>query len=236
MRQAAADHKNIRMIQKRKRHYAGTIELRERQEERPEITGMAIVFGRESEPLYADDTLEIREVIAPEAVTRELLDGSTILMTLYHDNGRLLARSLRGEGSLKYEVTGEGVRFRFIPPDTEDGRVAEEAIRRGDITGCSFAFSVDYSDRACVERSSETRDGREYVLYTVKRMNAIHDFTLTPIPAYPDTECASALRDMERACPETHTGAHAVARRQEMERLRAIASCDDTGAGDLCDI
>lgn len=185
------------------------------------IEGTAIVFGQESEPLYDDDTLQIREVIAPEAVTRELLDSSTILMTLYHDNGRLLARSRKGEGTLSYDVDESGVHFSFDAPDTEDGRVALEAIRRGDITGCSFAFTVDYGDEEAVERTSEKRNGKEFVLYTVRRMLGIHDFTLTPIPAYPQTE-TSEIRDITRAAiaaPEKADGKERSAWREKIDEI-----------------
>lgn len=162
----------IQGIKRRETFFPGNVRVRETggEESSRIIEGVAIVFNSQSEPLYEDDELEIREVIAPEAVTRELLDASTILMTLYHDNRRLLARSLRGSGSLTYEIRDDGVHFSFEAPDTEDGRVALEAIRRGDITGCSFAFTVNYGDRTEVERQSETRDGKEYVVYTVKRM------------------------------------------------------------------
>ena len=181
----------IQGIKRRETFFPGNVRVREKggEESSRIIEGVAIVFNSQSEPLYEDDELEIREVIAPEAVTRELLDASTILMTLYHDNRRLLARSLRGSGSLTYEIRDDGVHFSFEAPDTEDGRVALEAIRRGDITGCSFAFTVNYGDRSEVERQSETRDGKEYVVYTVKR-------TLTPLPAYPQTE-AQTTRAIE---------------------------------------
>lgn len=214
-------------IERREIFCASSLQIREAAEgaESRTIEGTAIVFGKRSEPLYEDSEMEIREVIAPEAVTRDLLDASTILMTLYHDNHRLLARSLRGKGTLSYDVRSDGVHFSFDAPETEDGRVALEAIRRGDITGCSFAFSVDYSDRTAVERSSETRDGKEYVLYTVKKMRAIHDFTLTPLPAYPQTATQNT-RDIENAYREEaleEKKAGKAARERKIAEILAIA-------------
>lgn len=87
---------------RRELYFPSDIRIRAREENGAEesrtIEGTAIVFNRESLPLYEDDELCVREVIAPEAVTRDLLDSGTILMTLYHDGGRLLARSLQGKG------------------------------------------------------------------------------------------------------------------------------------------
>ena len=47
------------------------------------ITGYAILFGVPSEPLYDYEDEEAREVIAPGAVTKELLDGCDIKMTCF---------------------------------------------------------------------------------------------------------------------------------------------------------
>ena len=39
------------------------------------ITGYAILFNVPSAPLWTDEDSEAREVIAPEAITKEVLDG-----------------------------------------------------------------------------------------------------------------------------------------------------------------
>lgn len=166
-----------------------------------EIEGVAIVFNRESETLYEDEEMEIREIIAPESVTRSLLDGSTILLTLYHNNERILGRSIKGSGSLTYEIREDGVHFRCSMPNTPDGDTAIELVSRSDITGCSFAFRANYGDRNCVERTEEQRDGKRIITYKVKRMAGIYDFTLTPLPAYPDTEVGRQLRDLLKEEP-----------------------------------
>lgn len=159
------------------------------------IEGTAIVFNRESEPLYSDSNMEIREIISPDAVTEEMLRASDILMTLYHDNSRILARCKNGSGSLAWRRDDEGVHFSFDAPDTEDGRTALALVRSGDIDGCSFAFIVDEDDRTAVTRTVEIRDKRRVITYTVNRIEQVRDFTLTPRPAYGDTEVEAKQRD-----------------------------------------
>ncbi len=183
------------------------------------IEGVAIVFNRPSVPLYEDAETVIREVIAPEAVPQSLLDSSDILLTLYHDNDRLLARSLNGKGSLAYEVRDDGVYFSFEPADTPDGRTALEHVRRGDINGCSFAFGVDTSDPAAEERTVRTVNGKREITYTVRSIAFIRDFTLTPRPVYRDTQVGEQKRDEERA-REHEAGAEI---RTQVEKLRARA-------------
>ena len=64
------------------------------------ITGYAILFNVPSAPLYSYDDEEAREVIAPGAVTKELLDGCDIKMTMFHNRQLILARSKNGAGTL----------------------------------------------------------------------------------------------------------------------------------------
>lgn len=178
----------MKTINKREIFTASQLRLREidGQEESRAITGYAILFDAPSAPLYEDEDEVIREVIAPEAVSLELLDKSDIKMTMFHDRQLLLARSNNGSGTLSYGIDDKGVYFEFEAPDTADGDKAIELVKRGDIAGCSFAFSTRYYDRAFVEESVVHGDKVE-VTYRVKVITGIYDFTLAADPAYPDT-------------------------------------------------
>lgn len=162
------------------------------------IEGMAIVFDSPSVTLYEDDKIRIREIIDPNAVTEELLGRSDILLTLYHDDNRLLGRSRQGKGTMAYRRTERGVEFSCIPPENEDGRTARELVERGDITGCSFAYRLPDSPDA-VSRTVRETDGKKEVTYTVLEIADIFDFTLTPRPAYRSTEVEARKRDIESA-------------------------------------
>ncbi len=64
-------------------------------------------------------------------------------------------------------------------------------MKRGDISGCSFAFSTRYYDRDYVDREVKSVSGRAKVTYRVKVITGIYDFTLTDNPAYTDTSVES---------------------------------------------
>lgn len=163
------------------------------------ITGYAILFGVPSAPLYAFDDEEAREVIAPGAVPKELLDGCDIKMTMFHDRQLILARSKNGAGTLSYGVDDKGVWFEFEAPDTVDGDKALELVRRGDISGCSFMFSTHYYDSAYVSRDVRRESGKTLITYTVNVITGIYDFTLASDPAYPDTNCEAEARELVEA-------------------------------------
>lgn len=151
------------------------------------IEGYAILFGTASNPLWSDEDSEAREIISAEAVTKDFLDGQDIKMTMFHDRQLILARSNKGAGTLSYSVDSKGVKFEFEAPKTVDGDKALELVKRGDICGCSFAFTTRYYDQACVERSAKVVNGTTMITYTVKAMTGIYDFTLAADPAYPET-------------------------------------------------
>lgn len=160
------------------------------------ITGYAILFNVPSAPLYDYEDEEAREVIAPGAVTKELLDGSDIKFTMFHDRQLILARSKKGVGTLAYNVDDKGVYFEFDAPNTADGDKALELVRRGDISGCSFMFSTHYYDSAYVERDVKRVNGKTAITYTVNVITGVYDFTLAADPAYPDTTCEAETREL----------------------------------------
>ncbi len=164
------------------------------------IEGYAILFNTPSAPLWNDEDSEAREIIAPEAITKELLDNCDIKFTMFHNRQLILARSKNGQGTLSYEVDERGVKFSFDAPNTIDGDKALELVRRGDIAGCSFAFTTHYWDGDFVERKANVVNGKSMITYTVKAVTGVYDFTLAADPAYPDTsvearEFAKGLRE-----------------------------------------
>ena len=180
-------------------HTAGDLRVREANEGEAAsrtITGYAILFDVPSAVLYADDREEIREVIAPGAVTKELLDSCDIKMTMFHDRQLILARSKNGSGTLRYGVDEVGVYFEFEAPYTADGDKALELVRRGDISGCSFMFATHYYDPEYVAKEVRRENGKAIVTYVVNVVTDICDFTLAADPAYPDTHCEAEAREL----------------------------------------
>lgn len=189
------------------------------------ITGYAILFNVPSTPLWSDEDSEAREVIAPEAVTKEFLDGQDIKMTMFHNNQLILARSNKGGGTLSYKIDDKGVLFEFSAPNTVDGDKALELVRRGDISGCSFAFTTRYYDSDFVERQSQVApNGINNITYRVKAVTGIYDFTLAANPYYPDTsvEVRELTEELKREQHPEPPKPTAEQRKEALKQLREM--------------
>ena len=164
------------------------------------IEGYALKFGVRSR-LLCDWWNNYYEVLEPGCVTREMLDKQDIKLTMFHDRQLVLARSNKGNGTLSYEVDKVGVKFWAEMPHTVDGDKALELVSRGDIAGCSFIYSTDEDDSenaVSYERLDEKGDdGEDILLRHVKRIDNVYDFTITPDPAYEQTDVSK--REVEAA-------------------------------------
>lgn len=194
------------------------------------IVGYAILFNTPSAPLWSDEDEEAREIIAPEAITKEVLDNCDIKFTMFHDRQLILARSKNGVGTLSYTVDEKGVAFEFEAPNTADGDKALELVKRGDLAGCSFMFSTHYWDESFVSRSVEVRDGRAYITYTVKAVTGVYDMTLAADPAYPDTsvEAREFARDLREAAKPAEPEAPKVDKVKVEKQLREMRRAANT--------
>ncbi|MGO4619952.1 HK97 family phage prohead protease [Ensifer sp. 2YAB10] len=120
---------------------------------------------------------EFREQLQQGCFTRTLRESPDVIMILDHDVGRVLGRTSAGTLTLKEDRTG--LWFELIPdPTTPSGQEAIGTVRRGDVKGCSFAFSV---------RSERWEDGGDRLPLRTLEDVSLYEVTLTGMPAYPTT-------------------------------------------------
>lgn len=172
------------------------LQLREPQEGQTEsrtVEGTPIVFGVRSVNLTPwSDTREVYEVLEPGCITKELLMRSDVILNLNHSNmvPDVLGRCRNGKGTLSLELREDKVGCRCDLPHTNNANDTLELMRRGDITGMSFAFEDDWQDSengVSYERTSETHDGKEVWLRHVKRITGLYDVAIVTHPAYQQT-------------------------------------------------
>lgn len=139
----------------------------------PQIRGYAVVFNRLSEPLGF-----FREQIAPEAVTRTLTEGVDLRALVDHNPEKPMGRLKAG--TLRVEADAHGLLVEIDPPPTSYGHDIIASIRRGDVTGMSFAF------RTLADAWNEAVDPP---IRTVTDM-LMREVSIVTFPAYPQTEVA----------------------------------------------
>lgn len=145
------------------------------------IEGMAIVF--DTPTLITDCMGNYTEVIKRGALDGCDMTDSRLLYN--HDLSRVpLARTPK---TMVFSVTEHGLQFRATLPDTSEARSVYESIKRGDITGCSFGFTVS-NDGSNYDPATNTR--------TISKIDKLYEISVTPYPAYPTTsvEARSALQ------------------------------------------
>ncbi|MBP3574585.1 MAG: HK97 family phage prohead protease [Prevotella sp.] len=178
------------------------LQLREPQEgqtESREIEGRPIVFGVRSVNLTPwSRTRKVYEVLEPGCISRELLQKSDVVLNLNHNSDvvNVLGRYRNNpeRDTLKLEMRGDGIDCRCELPKTNNANDTLELIKRGDITGMSFAFSDDYEDTengVSYERTNDVEDGKEVWLRHVKRINGLYDVSIVTHPAYEQTSVAT---------------------------------------------
>lgn len=166
-----------------------SIELEERSAASPVIKGISPPFNSPSADLGG-----FREVFAPTAfdkiVGRHRNDprGGVDVVALFDHEGQPIGRTTND--TLKLSISERGLAYAISPPDTTLGRDIVTLVRRGDLFGASFAFSLPASGG---ETWSQDPDGT--MVRTVNEVANLYDVSVVTRPAYPQS--SAALRSLE---------------------------------------
>ena len=160
------------------------------------ITGRPIVYESKTDLGWFD-----------EIIARGALDGADlkdVRFLVNHDTSKIpLARSRRNNGNstMKLSVDYEGLNLDFVKLDTENNAEARSlysAVKRGDITGMSFMFSIEDAEWQDLESEHPTR--------IIRKIGTVVEVSAVTFPAYEATEInARSLEALEsaRAAVET---------------------------------
>ena len=161
------------------------------------IEGYAVVFNQRS--VFLPDWNKgrmVEEVMLPGSITEELIAKSDVVANIDHDNSRMVARSVNGEGSLRLTLDEHGLKFSYEAPMTNDGETVLQGVRRGDFRGCSFAYTCDEDTGVHYEKNE--KDSRALIRY-VDEVNGLYDVSVVIHPAYPQTNVASRAAVLDGA-------------------------------------
>jgi len=148
--------------------------------------GALILSGR---PVVYGTPTRINDISGSyiEIIERGALDGADlhdVRLLVGHDASKIpLARTPK---TMSLQVDAEGLTIRATLPDTEAGKAAYEAVRRGDLRGMSYAFTVPEGGDS-YDPKTNTR--------TIKKIAKVLECSLTAFPAYESTTVSVESRD-----------------------------------------
>lgn len=152
------------------------------------VSGYAIRFNEDSA------FMGFTERINPSALPTSMLENADIFAYFNHDWSKVLART---PNSLKLDLRDDGLYYEFEAPNTQDGNDLLEHIKRGEMYGTSFAFSLPEDGSGEVWTKQE--DGtyiREIIMF-----DALYEISPVYTPAYPTTSvsarCLEYVRNTE---------------------------------------
>jgi HK97 family phage prohead protease len=117
-------------------------DIETREDGRQVVAGYAAVFHRADDPgTQYKLGKDLTERIAPTAFNRSLAEKVDTVALFNHDSNMLLGRA--SAGTLRLSVDARGLRYEIDhnPADPQHVSVLEK-LKRGDLTGSSFAFQV----------------------------------------------------------------------------------------------
>ena len=185
------------------------------------LTGRPIVYDSKTDIGPFDEVIE-----------RGALDGANlkdVRFLVNHDTSRIpLARSRNNNANSTMQLTpdkdGLQVRVSLDVENNADARALYSAVRRGDVSGMSFMFSVSEDDWADIDTEHPTR--------TIKRIGEVVEVSAVTFPAYAETDIiaderraldsARAALDSARAARASVPDGNGLALQQARNRIIAI--------------
>ena len=148
------------------------------------VSGYAIRFMEESVDLGG-----FIERIHPEAISIDQIRNSDIFAFFNHDDDLVLGRT--GAGTLKLDLREDGLYYEINVPNTVAGNELLEHIKRGEMYGTSFAFSLPSDGTG--EVWSKGEDGNIY--RDITNIEILYEISPVFSPAYPTTTISARSLD-----------------------------------------
>lgn len=199
--------KNIQKFDKETRNYTFEIRANEDEKNGSFVEGTAIVFEQKTD-LYLFD-----EIIDKNALTKTDLKDVRFLVN--HNTDMIpLARSRNNNenSTMQLSIEEDGLKIR-VNLDTENNSEARNlysAIKRGDVSGMSFMFTV---------RGEEwENEDTDHPLRRITDIDKIFEVSAVTFPAYEQTDISARCKEQLENCQKLLENR----KKQEAENLKNI--------------
>lgn len=123
-----------------------------------------------------------QEQIMPGAFKRAISQGDDVVALWNHDANLPLGRTK--SGTLQLDEDSRGLHYVINLPNTSYGNDAHESVRRGDVVGSSFGFTVDPNGQDWSEQKDD--NGTPFILRSITSVKLL-DVSPVTYPAYGGT-------------------------------------------------
>lgn len=153
------------------------------------ITGRPIVYNSRTDLGFFDEIIESGALNGT--------DLTDVRFLVNHDTNKIpLARSRRNNGNSTMQLTvdeqGMAIRVMLDTENNTEARNLYSAVKRGDITGMSFMFSVNSQEWDDMESDHPTR--------RIKEIGSVVEVSAVTFPAYESTEIYARSKEaLEKA-------------------------------------
>lgn len=142
------------------------------------LTGRPIVYNSRTNLGFFDEVIESGAL--------DSADLTDVRFLVNHDISKIpMARSRRNNGNstMQFSVDSQGLNLDWVKLDTEnnaEARALYSAVKRGDISGMSFMFSIDDEEWENIESDHPTRH--------IRKIGSVVEVSAVTFPAYESTE------------------------------------------------
>lgn len=142
------------------------------------LTGRPIVYNSRTNLGFFDEVIESGAL--------DSADLTDVRFLVNHDISKIpMARSRRNNGNstMQFSVDSQGLNLDWVKLDTEnnaEARALYSAVKRGDISGMSFMFSIDDEEWENLESDHPTRH--------IRKIGSVVEVSAVTFPAYESTE------------------------------------------------
>ena len=173
------------------------------------ITGTPIVFDRATDMGWYEETID-REALADTDLkdVRFLIGHNTSMIPLAR------SRNNNENSTMQMTVTNDGMDIR-VDLDTEnnaEARALYSAVKRGDMTGMSFMFTVD------TDKDMWKDTDTDYPKRTIMSIRKVFEVSAVAFPAYPQTSIQAASED--GTLDSAHASLESARKKLEEERAK----------------
>ena len=171
-------------MNKETRAFAFEVRAEQNEEHGTYITGTPIVFGQDTDLGWYQERID-RQALAKTDLrdVRFLVGHNTSMIPLAR------SRNNNENSTMQMSVTDEGMNIR-VDLDTEnnaEARALYSAVKRGDMSGMSFMFTVDKDSWEDIES--------DYPKRRIVSIRKVLEVSAVAFPAYPQTTIQAASED-----------------------------------------